>query len=511
MNILPLVKSFKKTHGQFDTAKPLSVNCLDSFIFEELVFYLSKLGVGGNYFLELSDKLNLPAEGYQIVVSKDNIKAYSLSRNGLLYAMETIKQLAFCGNIECGEIIDYPTKPYRGFMLDCGRYFFSKADVKKFADLCLLHKLNVFHWHLCEDQGFRMEVKKYPLLTQIGSKRTHTNFNHKKHEGFYSQEDIKEIVAYFAERGIEVIPELEMPGHTQAMLASYSYLGCFDRKLPVATHWGVKFDILCAGKESTYLFLENILSEMFDLFPSKYIHLGGDEAPKLRWSMCPDCNKKLSELGLDNFDELQAYMVNRINEFLVKHGKTAIMWNEENPTNNFSSSIIWQYYTGCSEKDRQKQAECLKQSNRKVIYSYSSDTYLDLPYKTATIKNGYEADIDFISSENVLGVEAPLWTEYVPNYKNALYKTLPRLGALSETAWCEKSQRNYGDFIKRYYTYCEYLKFNGFEVKAKSMIKNPPLKLALEKIWFSRRPIHWQGLHNLLDNNKVKKIADSLK
>lgn len=230
-------------------------------------------------------------EAYRIEVSEQEICISSAGEAGLFYALQTLKQILLTNGckIPSLSINDAPLYHYRGFMLDVGRYFYPVEEVKHFLDLMAVHKLNIFHWHLTEDQGWRVEIKKYPRLTEFGSKRSHTNFGFRPHSGFYTQEDIREVVAYAHSKYIKVIPEIDMPGHMQSAIACYPELSCFNRSLPVATHWGVKHDILCAGKESTYQFIFDVLDELIPLFPDGYFHLGGDEVVKMRWQLCPHC------------------------------------------------------------------------------------------------------------------------------------------------------------------------------------------------------------------------------
>ena len=262
------------------------LNELDEFFYssktEQTLEIISSIQVNlGKEYSYLGD------EGYCLTINKSAIIIEALKENGAFYAVQTLKQILF----QCGEKIpvmtieDFPRFSYRGFMLDVGRYFYTVEEVKKFLDLMALHKLNTFHFHLTEDQGWRIEIKKYPLLTQKGSRRSHTNFGFIPRSGFYTQEQIKEIVSYAHSKFIRVIPEFDIPGHTVSAIACYPYLSCFDRKLKVATHWGVKHDILCAGKESTYKFVFDVLDEIAELFPDGEIHIGGDEAYKMRWNI----------------------------------------------------------------------------------------------------------------------------------------------------------------------------------------------------------------------------------
>ncbi|MEG1536426.1 MAG: beta-N-acetylhexosaminidase [Clostridia bacterium] len=452
------------------------------------------------------------AESYRLEITQDGVVVTSACRAGVFYAFVTLIQLAsaYDNNLPCAVIEDKPQYSYRGFMMDVGRYFYSVDEIKKLVDLCALHKINIFHWHLTEDQGWRIEIKKYPLLATKGGWRTHTNFNCKKHGGFYTQTEIKDIVAYCHARQIEVIPEIDMPGHMQAAISCYPYLSCFDRDLPVATHWGVKHDILCAGKDATYRFVYDVLDEIIELFDSKYIHIGGDEAPKMRWEICPNCQAKMKAAGLENCDQLQAYFMNKIAQYLSSKGKTAIMWNEIYPSGTVGGDITWQIWHFDNKEKLKDIVDDCNAKSRKVIYSFSGSTYLDLPYKMVPVERTYKMspELDGLNPQNMLGVEAPLWTEYVPTYRKAIYMTIPRLGSLSELMWSPIGGRLFSDWRNRLDGYNKFLAKQGYTPTKMQHCFPNKLRASAEASWFNRRPLHWHGLHNLIDDAKVKKLAN---
>lgn len=447
-------------------------------------------------------------EGYALEVSKTGVKIRYNHPTGKFYALITLKQLAYNYNnsLPFMTLLDTPRLSYRGFMLDNGRYFFAIDDIKKLIDLCALHKINVFHWHLTEDQGWRIQIDKHPRLTEIGSVRSGTNFRNKPHGGFYSKDDMKEIVAYCKQRHITVVPEIDIPGHSVAMLAAYPNLGCFGRELEVATHWGVKFDVLCIGKKSTLDFMRDILDEVTEIFDSPLIHLGGDEVPHERWKLCPSCRQKMQELGLKNFDELQAYFVNELADYLKAKGKRTVAWNEHVPSGKSDMDTIWQIWgTGGAENE----PEIINNINsgRQYINSLNGYFYLDLPRRLVNLKNGYSYDpvIEGTGEASLYGVEAPLWTEYVPDYKTAIKKTLPRLTAFAETMWTMQNNKDYNRFMGEGDTYRRYLLSCGYECPS---FKKGNIGKAfgwLEYAWFQKRVLHWEGLTNLLTNRRVKK------
>ena len=313
-------------------------------------------------------------EAYRIEVSEQEICISSAGEAGLFYALQTLKQILLTNGckIPSLSINDAPLYHYRGFMLDVGRYFYPVEEVKHFLDLMAVHKLNIFHWHLTEDQGWRVEIKKYPRLTEFGSKRSHTNFGFRPHSGFYTQEDIREVVAYAHSKYIKVIPEIDMPGHMQSAIACYPELSCFNRSLPVATHWGVKHDILCAGKESTYQFIFDVLDELIPLFPDGYFHLGGDEVVKMRWQLCPHCQAFMKKTGLKDEEELQQFFMSRVSRYLKEKGVASMMWNWDSveATQWLDRDIIWQM---CG-MPKNTQAEIT--AGRRMVTPYLSPTIL---------------------------------------------------------------------------------------------------------------------------------------
>lgn len=410
------------------------------------------------------------SESYNLLVAADSINIEAPTPHGVFNGIQTLLQL-LPAEIESPDshpeiewvipgmrISDQPRFSWRGFMLDEGRHFHGKETVLKLLDVMASLKMNIFHWHLTEDQGWRMQIKRYPHLTQIGSQRAGTaqslwDMIRNKHDGcphigYYAQQDIREIVAYAAERYITVIPEIEIPGHSTAALAAYPQYSCAGGPFEVPTRFGIFKDIYCPGKEPTFAFLQNILDEMMDLFPARYIHIGGDEAPKARWKKCPDCQRRILEEDLKDEQALQAYFTNRIADYLAMHNRTIIGWNQA-LSDSLNPDALIQYWAG----NRKRVINAVR-GGRKIVISSYLDYYLDHSYSLTPLSRIYNfepifAELNQFDAQNVLGVEAPLWTEFVPNRARLDFQTFPRLLALAETGWTAKHFKNYADFRVR--------------------------------------------------------------
>lgn len=500
MNVIPLPASYVKGDG---TLK------LDKFALspENYLRDLTKLNAKIHLLNEQTDGAD-KNEKYTLEINADGISVFAASSRGIFYAYATLCQLLYEYDFSLPycKISDCPRFPYRGFMLDVGRYYMPVEDIKKLVRLCALHKINKFRLHLTEDQGWRIEIEKYPLLTQKGSVRNGTNFSHKKHGGYYTQKELKELVGYCKKFFIELIPEIDMPGHSRAAIACYPYLSCFDRKLPVATHWGVKHDILCAGKESTYKFAEDVWDEACEIFDGEFVHIGGDEAPETRWKICPCCQKKMRDEGLENEKELQSYFLNRLAKHLRSKGKKVMMWNEFQPTFKTDKSLIRQFWSSPAKEQTAIREEL--RTGLKYVNSHAKACYLDLPEKTVSLKKSYLFN-PFIegAEEGLLGVEACLWSEYVPDYDKAQKLTLPRLCALSEVMWTDiaDEKKDYDRFVKRLDAHTAYLEQYGYKVANYSDSLFNKSRVFFSWLWFNRRPLHWEGLRNAIDNAYVKR------
>lgn len=421
---------------------------------------------------------NIVKEGYRLNVRKNGVKIFANDANGVIYAIETMKQMLppeiYTGefspdkewNLPRCEINDYPRFSYRGLMLDVARHYFTVSEIKKVIDVMAMHKLNKFHWHLTDDQGWRIEIKKYSELTKIGALRSGTcigrNFNTNDnipYGGSYTQEEIKEVVAYAYSKGITVIPEIDLPGHMLAALATYPELGCTGGPYEVWHRWGVSEDVLCIGKEETFTFLENVLSEVCDLFPSEYIHIGGDECPKVNWEKCRLCQKRIKSLGLKDDEKhsaehyLQSYVTERVGKFLASKGRKIIGWDEilEGKVPEGATIMSWRGSEG---------GIAAAKAGHDAIMSPTSHFYFDY-YQSKDTDNeplaigaylpveqvyNYEMEIDAEYQKNIIGIQANMWTEYITTEDYLEYMIIPRLAALSEVQWCQSGVRDWSRF-----------------------------------------------------------------
>lgn len=482
-------------------------NSLKKFLAD--AFSLETLGTGKETIRLKIDKTAEKSEGYILCVKENLIEIIGSDESGVFYGVQSLKQLLFQGNLALPEIYikDSPRFSYRGFMLDCGRYFFTKEAIFVFLEMMALHKLNNFHWHLSDDQGFRAQVYSKLLLTEIGSYRSHTNFNNRKHEGYYTLEDMKEIVQYAHELCIKVIPEIDTPGHSVAMIAAYPELSCFDRELTVATHWGIKHDVLCVGKESTFSFMKEVFDELAETFSDGTIHLGGDEVPTTRWKYCSHCQQRIKDEKLKDESELHTYYLDRISAYLKSKGIKAVMWNDKVKDYMVNRSVVWQVWNSdMKEEDIVNEIHL----GREFIISNSSTYYFDLPYAKTSLKKTYEFEPIFegIKKENekfIKGVEACLWTEFVPTMQKAGYCTYPRMGAFSESAWSKKENKNFNSFIKKLPAYYNILKGYGIDTASFSKTMPLPIRKLGSLLWWERRKLCWAGLSNAIDNFYVQK------
>jgi hexosaminidase len=378
-------------------------------------------------------------------------------------------------------IYDYPRFAYRGMHLDCGRHFFPVSFIKEYLDMMARYKYNTFHWHLTEDQGWRIEIKKYPRLTSIGSQRKQTVIGHnspeydgKPYGGYYTQEDIREVVKYAADRFITVVPEIEMPGHALAALTAYPLLGCTNGPYEVGTKWGVFKDVFCPGKESTFQFLENVLTEVMDLFPSHYIHIGGDECPKDRWKTCPYCQKRIKELGLHNEEELQSYVITRMEKFLNAHGREIIGWDEilEGGLAPNATVMSWRGEKGGIAAAQQKHDVIMTPGQWCYFdHAQSHDPHEPLNiggYLPMSKVYGYDPvpqELSATEKKYIVGVQANLWSEYIPSVKQAEYMIMPRMMAMAEVAWTPLKQKDYASFKARLPRQLHYLDQQGIHFR----------------------------------------------
>lgn len=407
----------------------------------------------------------LGEEGYCLKVEPSSITLTANTEQGLFYARKTLEQLMSADTIPCVTVEDKPRFSYRGFMLDSARHMQTVDDIKKIIDVAALLKFNVFHWHLCDDQGYRIESEKFPELNVKGSWREGDDFGNRHvkepYGGFYTKDEIRDIVAYCAERFIEVIPEIDLPGHTTALISTYPHLSCRNEQIKVKTKQGIFEDILCAGKDETLKFVYELLGEIIELFPSEKFHIGGDEAPKIRWKECPECQAKIRELGLENEEELQGWFTSKIIEFLAEKGKKAIVWNESLAGGNLPEGTAVQMWM-----DPKK--NCITWANRgnAIINSDFYHYYCDYPYYMTPLKKTYSflpvpKGVAPIMERFVLGVECPMWTEYVYNFEWLCHMAFPRFAAVAERGWTKERLCDCGDFENRFKNIIPLLKEKG--------------------------------------------------
>ena len=444
------------------------------------------------------------AEGYQLEATADGVLITATSGAGLFYGTQTLLQLlppqvfspeqpetgvGIAWTVPAVHIEDQPRFVWRGLMLDVSRHFFNKVEIKNFLDLMAQHKLNTFQWHLTDDQGWRIEIKKYPKLTEIGAWRSGIGFGldpkatkaygpDGRYGGFFTHDDVREIVAYAKDRYITIVPEIEMPGHAVAALAAYPELGCTGKQFDTEKAGGEFDGIYCVGNDASLEFLENVLREVCDLFPGKRIHVGGDEVGKKTWKKCPKCQARIHNEGLKNEEELQSYFIRRIEKFLNAHDRTLIGWDEilEGGLAPNATVMSWQGIKG---------GIAAANAGHEVVMAPMSHCYFDShqapkgeplahgdtwkngqpsPLLNLETVYGYDPVPAVLPADKVryiLGTGGNLWSEYFPNYAHVQYMAYPRACAMSEVTWTEAKQKNWGDFQKRLDTHLERLKAQG--------------------------------------------------
>jgi hexosaminidase len=434
--------------------------------------------------LSIDSSLITRNEGYQLHIEKKAIHCIGHDAAGVMYALQTLRQLwSAAGNsikVPGYVINDYPRFGYRGMALDVSRHIFPVAFIKKYIDLLALYKFNTLHWHLTDDQGWRIEIKKYPKLQSVAAWRNETMIGHKKelphrfdgrrYGGYYTQQQIKEVVQYAASRHITIIPEIEMPGHALAALAAYPFLGCTGGPYNTATFWGVFDDVFCAGNDSTFTFLQNVLDEVMTLFPAPYLHIGGDECPKTRWKVCARCRQRKQAMGLTDEHALQSYFIQRMEKYLNSKGRQIIGWDEilEGGLAPNATVMSWRGEEGGKAAITQ---------HHRVIMTPESHCYFDY-YQSLYAKEplaaggftplqkvyGYEPladNADSLNTKYLAGVEGQAWSEYFTDEAKAMYMIFPRALALAELAWTPKEQRTYDDFLQRLRTQKELMQQAG--------------------------------------------------
>jgi hexosaminidase len=507
VNIIPQPVSLQTKSGTFSLSRKTVLAAQDEqdrkmarlfndYLKQTYGFQLDVDRQEGKDYIRLSTKKNVQApdkDAYTLNVTADGVTIEGDTYAGTFYGLQTLIQLLPVQEkktliqyplfkIPQVSIQDYPRFQYRGLHLDVGRHFFPVSFIKKYIDYIALHKMNYFHWHLTDDQGWRIEIKKYPELQTAAAYRNGTIIgrypgtanDNIRYGGYYTQDEVKEVVQYAADRHITVVPEIEMPGHSSAAIAAYPWLSCYpEKETKIPTHpseaskkmtgkkvqetWGVFEDIFCAGKDSTFLFLQDVIDEVLTLFPSKYIHVGGDEAPKDHWKTCPNCQRRIKEEKLKDEHELQSYFIQRMEKYLNSKGRTLIGWDEILEGGLAPNAIVmsWRGEKGGIEAARQNHQVIMtpgpplyfdhsqtKNEDSIVIGGYSP---LDRVYNYEPIPKELNAE----QAKYVLGAQANLWTEYMKNPSKVEYMLFPRLSALSEVLWTPKEKRSWASFEKR--------------------------------------------------------------
>ncbi|GAA0541569.1 family 20 glycosylhydrolase [Chitinophaga japonensis] len=496
ISIIPKPASVQELPGSFriqkqtlllykDAASKKVADLLNTFLQSNNGITLSphqaKTMAGSGAITVVTDS-HMPEEGYSLWVTDKMIQLRG-NGAGLFYGLQTLQQLIRGEGdqltVPAVKITDAPRFAYRGLMLDCGRYFFPASYVKQFIDLMAHYKFNRFHWHLTEDQGWRIEIKRYPRLQEIASTRKETVVGHagrsntydgKPHGGYYTQDEVRDIVQYAADRHITVVPEIEMPGHSEAALAAYPNLGCTGGPYEVATKWGVHKEVYCAGNDSVYTFLENVLTEVMDLFPGKYIHIGGDECPKDRWKACPKCQARMKALGLKDEHALQSYFIQRMEKFLNSKGRSIIGWDEilEGGLAPNATVMSWRGEAG---------GIAAAQQQHDVIMTPNTYLYLDyyqgnpaseplniggfLPLQTVYNYEPLPPSLTQAEQKYIKGVQGNIWTEYMPSPQMVDYMTWPRALAVAEITWSGADKKHYADFLERLPAQLAYLDKKG--------------------------------------------------
>jgi len=486
LNVVPMPAEVKLKTGYFTIKEPIAFIQNNNIepgdggiqLFKELLrvkYGITKFKDGDTHSNGLSTEIFIDFAkkskdgGYEIDINPKGIVIKG-NAGGIFFAFQTLAQMIIAdkGNtvkIPYGKIKDQPRFNYRGMHLDVGRHFFPVDLVKKYIDYLSFHKFNNFHWHLTEDQGWRIEIKKYPKLTEVGSCRAQTLsgrygsdiYDSTKYCGFYSQEEIKEVVNYAAERYINVIPEIEMPGHSLAALVSYPFLGCTKGPYKVMETWGVEDDVMCAGNDSTFIFLENTLDEIIEMFPSKYIHIGGDESPKERWKDCPVCQQRIIKEKLKDEHGLQSYFIQRVEKYLNSKGRKIIGWDEilEGGLAPNATVMSWRGITGGIAAAKQEHDVIMTPETPLYLnhaQSKNEDSITQGGFNPLEAVYAYEpvpVELDPEKSKFILGAQGNMWSEYISSKSKLEYMLFPRMSALSEVLWTPKEKRNWKDFERR--------------------------------------------------------------
>lgn len=511
MNLIPYPSVWKPKEGHFALGANVAVKtetelgalgALGASEFDSVLKGLPETAQKGTIVLKRDE--SLPEEGYRLEIEENSAVVSASSESGFFYAAQSVRMLAEADvkgkpnyRVACGIVEDAPRFSYRGVLFDDCRHFFGKDVVKRMIDRMAKLKLNTLHWHLNDDQGWRVEIDAYPLLTEIGSKRRESQigggqsnrFNGIPVSGFYSKDDIREIVAYARTKCVKIVPEIDMPGHFTAVLAAYPELSCTEEPIEVRTRFGISELIACGGKEEVYRFAENVLKEIAELFPDRFVHIGGDEAPKKYWDDCPRCAKKREELGLKDSHELQSYFTNRMVAFLKGLGKETIGWNEALRGKGLDKSFIAEYWTPV----RDKRTEEYFASGGRIVFAKFQPFYLDYTYAQHPLRLTYDFE-RFLkpldpSAKNFLGIEGTLWSEWIEDERKLEFQAFPRLTALAESAWSVR-KTGYRDFVSRLESFRTTLSAWGIQTVDLAFYnpKNPVKRLFRYAVWGLKDP-----------------------
>lgn len=502
INLIPIANNYKELGGVFD-ANNLTVK-------SDFDLPLLKLERNDDGNLVIIKDESFGKESYKLEVNKDKITITAGTEIGAYYALQSLRQISKYElgerNVPCVVINDAPKFSWRGLQLDEARHFFGKEYVKKYLDMMFMMKLNVFHWHLTDDQGWRVEIKKYPRLTEVGSVRKYTHINgwgscdviNEEYSGYYTQDDIKEIVEYAKERGIMIVPEIDFPAHAAAALAAYPWLACRELEREVPGYFGGLIPerklgikdwnrIICAGNDKTMEFVFDIIDEICDLFPAPYFHIGGDEAPKDEWKKCPKCQERIKKHGLKNEEDLQGWLNNEILKHLKTKNKRLIGWNEILAAGNLDKSVVAQYWTPKRDRNAEKHAN----TGGSIIMSNHQAFYFDMSYAQYSLKNTYnytpqKFGVSKDNIKNLFGVEGEVWTEWIRTTERLELLVYPRMQALAETAWTMDENKNWTDFKTRLDNFKAYFKLFGinYAVDAISLPKGMFSRIKIRKNFY---------------------------
>lgn len=509
-NIIPKPTQYQTYDGSYSVSSATQVLAVPEFVSAAnfLTAFLKTNPDPKEGAIHIKKVAGMQPESYTLKVSPQDIMITASDEAGAFYGVVTLKMILMQAEkredkaiVHALYIEDKPLYNYRGLQMDESRHFFGTEIVKQVLDNMAMLKLNTFHWHLTDDQGFRIESKVFPLLNEIGARRKYAGLKGctLKNRGgeyfhYYTQEEIKEIVAYAQKLHIEVIPEIDVPGHTLSVLAGYPELSCNGNSVEVFCENGITKDILCAGKPEVYDFLDKLLAELCPLFPGRYFHIGGDEAADGHkiWDKCPKCQKVMQEQGLSNAKELQGYFMSRVNEMLKKYGKTTMAWNDC-INDSFDESIVCQYWSGHNLKAVREQAY-----KRDLILSPVQYFYFDIKHAKISLKKVYsfnEKKAGFGKpGQRIRGVECEHWSEWLDSKEALEFSMYPRVAAFAEVAWTELSNRNYKDFLQRLEWYKNFLKKQDIHYSR-----------VTKKMWSARQAQHFSlGV----DGNEFKRSEE---